>query len=402
MAPVASPAVSGLAGLPDAAPVAVASEVADPVSISGLPSGGTSGAALPPPLSFVLPPELEATEPVEVRTGRRDSVRLLVSRGAEPPTHERFTDLPGLLEPGDLLVVNTSKTMPAAVSGTLVPPGSWPHVRPVEVHLSTELPTGLWLVEVRSPGRPASTPMADDVTGSRVELDGGASIDLLARFTGSNRLWVSSLHLPDGVGLVDHLAAHGRPIRYPLRAAGLAHRRLRHGVRHRAGQRRDAQRQPSVHHRAGHGSGRGRHRDQPRAAAHRRLVGRVPRASVPRALLGAPGHRRSGQRHAAAGGRVVAVGTTVVRALESAVDDRGVVHPASGWADVVVTPERGVRAVDGLITGWHEPEASHLLMLEAVAGRPALASAYDAAIAERYLWHEFGDVHLILRDQTSP
>ena len=104
----------------------------------------------------------------------------------------------------------------------------------------------------------------------------------------------------------------------------------------------------------------------------------------------------------AAGGRVVAVGTTVVRALESAVDDRGVVHPASGWADVIVTPERGVRAVDGLITGWHEPEASHLLMLEAVAGRPALAAAYDAAIAERYLWHEFGDVHLILRDSTSP
>ena len=76
----------------------------------------------------------------------------------------------------------------------------------------------------------------------------------------------------------------------------------------------------------------------------------------------------------AAGGRVIAVGTTVVRALETATDAHGVVHPASGWTELVVTPERGVRAVDGLVTGWHEPEATHLLMLEAIAG-PARARA---------------------------
>ena len=98
----------------------------------------------------------------------------------------------------------------------------------------------------------------------------------------------------------------------------------------------------------------------------------------------------------AAGGRVVAVGTTVVRALESAVDDGGTVHPFDGWTDLVITPERGVRAVDGLLTGWHEPEASHLLMLEAVAGRELLERSYAASLAEGYQWHEFGDVHLIL------
>nr|WP_267471319.1 S-adenosylmethionine:tRNA ribosyltransferase-isomerase [Actinomarinicola tropica] len=97
-----------------------------------------------------------------------------------------------------------------------------------------------------------------------------------------------------------------------------------------------------------------------------------------------------------AGGRVVAVGTTTVRALESAVDPEGCVRPFDGWTDVVVTPERGVRAVDGLLTGWHEPEASHLLMLEAIAGRELLERSYAAAIEQRYLWHEFGDVHLIL------
>ena len=98
----------------------------------------------------------------------------------------------------------------------------------------------------------------------------------------------------------------------------------------------------------------------------------------------------------AAGRRVVAVGTTVVRALESAAGRDGAVHPARGWTDLVITPERGVHAIDALLTGFHEPEASHLLMLEAIAGRAHLAEAYRHAIDSGYLWHEFGDVHLIL------
>ncbi|MFF7165544.1 S-adenosylmethionine:tRNA ribosyltransferase-isomerase [Streptomyces sp. NPDC008086] len=98
----------------------------------------------------------------------------------------------------------------------------------------------------------------------------------------------------------------------------------------------------------------------------------------------------------AGGGRVVAVGTTAVRAVESAVGADGVVRARAGWTDLVVTPERGVRAVDGLLTGLHEPEASHLLMLEAVAGRAAIDRGYEAALHGLYLWHEFGDVHLVL------
>jgi S-adenosylmethionine:tRNA ribosyltransferase-isomerase len=97
----------------------------------------------------------------------------------------------------------------------------------------------------------------------------------------------------------------------------------------------------------------------------------------------------------ASGRRVVAVGTTVVRAIESAVAD-GEVHAYDGWTDLVVTPERGVHAVDGLLTGWHEPEASHLLLLEAVAGHALLRRSYEASLAAGYRWHEFGDVHLIL------
>jgi S-adenosylmethionine:tRNA ribosyltransferase-isomerase len=96
------------------------------------------------------------------------------------------------------------------------------------------------------------------------------------------------------------------------------------------------------------------------------------------------------------GGRVVAIGTTVVRSLETVVDERGHVNPGEGWTETVITPERGVRAVDGLLTGWHEPEASHLDMLEAVAGRDLIEHSYNAALDAGYLWHEFGDVHLIL------
>ena len=93
---------------------------------------------------------------------------------------------------------------------------------------------------------------------------------------------------------------------------------------------------------------------------------------------------------------MIAIGTTVVRALETVVDADGLVTPASGWTDKVITPDAVVRSIDGMLTGWHEPEASHLAMLEAIAGRPLLEASYAAALEEGYLWHEFGDVHLIL------
>jgi S-adenosylmethionine:tRNA ribosyltransferase-isomerase len=96
------------------------------------------------------------------------------------------------------------------------------------------------------------------------------------------------------------------------------------------------------------------------------------------------------------GGRVVAVGTTVVRALETVAREDGTVEPGEGWTRLVVTPERGLRALDGVLTGWHEPRASHLQLLEAAAGKRLLERCYAAALAEGYLWHEFGDSHLIL------
>jgi S-adenosylmethionine:tRNA ribosyltransferase-isomerase len=97
-----------------------------------------------------------------------------------------------------------------------------------------------------------------------------------------------------------------------------------------------------------------------------------------------------------AGARVVAVGTNVTRALETATDDDGVTRVTAGWTDLVLGPDRPARAVTGLITGLHEPQASHLQLLEAVAGPHLVAAAYDRAVAEHFLWHEFGDSMLFL------
>ena len=96
------------------------------------------------------------------------------------------------------------------------------------------------------------------------------------------------------------------------------------------------------------------------------------------------------------GRRVIAVGTTVVRTLESAANDGGYVQAGEGWTELIITPERRLRVVDGLLTGFHEPAASHLAMLQALAGPRHVTLAYEQALAERYLWHEFGDLHLLL------
>ena len=96
------------------------------------------------------------------------------------------------------------------------------------------------------------------------------------------------------------------------------------------------------------------------------------------------------------GGRVIAVGTTVVRALETVSQPDGRVAPDDGWTNLVATPERGLWAIDGLLTGLHEPESSHLEMLRAAAGEALLERSYEAARESGYRWHEFGDSHLIL------
>ena len=339
-------------------------------------------------LTVPIAPALEAHEPPEARGAGRDDVRLLVSNGDREVVHASFRDLPSHLRPGDTLVVNTSATIAAAI------PGVTPDGLALRVHFSTELPGGLWLVEARLPAGETSTPYAGDLTDVDLSLAGAGHLHLLERFGDSRRLWLATPHL--GTTVLAHLADYGEPIRYqhapgawPLSAYQQVFGREPGSAEMPSAARpftpeivvdlvrRGVTIVPIVLH-AGVSSLEAHEMPYPERY-------RVPDETAV--------HLNAAH---AASGRVIAIGTTVVRALETATDIHGVVHPASGWTELVVTPERGVYAVDGLLTGWHEPEATHLLMLEAIAGRGALERAYAEAHAGGYLWHEFGDSHLLL------
>jgi S-adenosylmethionine:tRNA ribosyltransferase-isomerase len=340
----------------------------------------------------------EALEPPEARGLRRDEVRMLVAHRRDGRLeHARFRDLPDYLEEGDLLVINTSATLPAAL------PAERSDGEMVELHLSTPVPDAEpedgplhWVVELRRDRAPLGGARA----GEWLSLPADARAELLSPYLGGERLWVAELHLRGP--LIDYLSLHGRPISYPY---------LR-GERPLA----DYQTAYATHP----GSA-----EMP--SAGRPFTPELVTALVARGVAIAPitlhtgvsslelGERpypewyrvpASTARLATAtrewGGRVIAVGTTVVRALESAAEAGGDVVPREGWTGLVITRRVGVRAVDGLLTGWHDPDASHLDLLEAIGGPDLIARAYRAASEHGYLWHEFGDVNLILRDEAGP
>jgi S-adenosylmethionine:tRNA-ribosyltransferase-isomerase (queuine synthetase) len=331
-------------------------------------------------LDFTLPAELEAHDPPEARGVARDGVRLLVSRrAAEEVSHGVFRDLPGLLLPGDLLVVNDTGTLPAQVRAG----------RGLAVHFSTALPDGAWLVELRAIKDKISRPNGAGFPAQVIDLPGGAALTLQNRAGG--RLWRARL----SVAVVPYLLRYGIPIRYsyvsrdwPLAAYQTVFSRKPGSAEMPSASRpftppvvtglaaRGVLIAPLTLH-AGVSSLEADEDPYPEPY------------DVPPATARLVNHVRS------AGGRVIAAGTTVVRALETAFDG-GRVVPSAGWTSHVVTPQTGVRAVDGLLTGLHEPRSSHLRMLAAFAGPGLLGACYEAAITAGYLWHEFGDVHLLL------
>ncbi|HEU5152486.1 MAG TPA: S-adenosylmethionine:tRNA ribosyltransferase-isomerase [Iamia sp.] len=342
-------------------------------------------------LAFTLPPEQEAHEPPEARGLARDGVRLMVARrGDEAVAHTTFDRLPHLLDPGDLVAVNTSGTLPAALDGRDEATG-----RSVVVHLSTRLDDGRWVVEPRRPAAGSTERWTGAPPGPAIVLAAGARLTLEEPYGAAARLWVARLVTPGAErGWID---AHGRAIRYayvgrpwPITAYQTVY----------ATEPGSAE-MPS----AGRPFSTGViTRLVARGVAVAPIVLHTGVASLeadelpyPERVVVSPATARLVAATRAGGGRVIAVGTTVVRALETAAADDGTVRPIDGWTDLVITPERGVAVVDGIVTGWHEPEASHLLMLEAIGGRPLLERSYAAAIAGGYLWHEFGDSHLILR-----
>lgn len=342
-----------------------------------------------PVARFAIPAGGEATAPAERRGLSRDGVRLLVARPGRID-HRRFYDISRLLEPGDLVVINTSATLPAAVDGQLA------DGRTVPVHLSTVLDDGSWVVEVRHPGGHGHEPSA--ARGTIITLPGRLALRLDEaypdRWSPSSRVWRATPGTP--VDTHRYLVRHGRPIEYGHLAA----------------------RYPLSDHQTVYARQPG---SAEMVSAGRpftesvlvRLVAagvtvapvvlhtgvssaEVDEAPLPERFEVPEATARLVMSARCSGSRIVAVGTSVVRALESVASGSGEVRAGSGWTDLVLGPQRRARVVNGLITGLHEPQASHLLLLDAVAGGALVDAAYDAAVQGGYLWHEFGDSMLFL------
>lgn len=348
-------------------------------------------------LDFQLPPELEASEPPEARGLSRDAVRLMISyRSNDHIVHSRFSDLPEFLDPGDVVVINTSRTLNAALEAVRA------DGTPLVVHISTHLPADLWLVEIRQPAGAASRPFDRAKSGETLSLPAGASVTLHTPYRADQRgqsqarvrLWVATFELPGPMEA--YLAQHGYPIRYGYvrQAWPLAYYQTVYASEPGSAEMPSAGRAftPELITRL---VAKGvqvapliLHTGVASLEAHEPPYEEFYRVPPETADLVNKARSR--------GKRIVAVGTTVVRALETVTDPAGLTHPGEGWTRLVIKPDRSVRSINALLTGLHEPEASHLDMLQALAGPEHLRLTYAEALRERYLWHEFGDLHLFL------
>ncbi len=352
-------------------------------------------------LDFKIGDELSAHEPAEVRGLARDQVRLMVSRiNDDAITHTRFFDFPDFLNSGDVVVVNTSATFNAALDAERESLDG--ERSDIVLHLSTPISEHEWVVELRQHSEKGTIPLLDAEAGEVIHLPAHGVATLVEPYlpaaTGLPgepvRLWVANLAIPANV--ITYTARFGAPIRYgyvrkswPLSFyqtifAGewgsaempSAGRGFTHEIVERL-RRKDVHIVPIILH-TGVSSLESHEPPYPERYRVPELTANVVNAAR------------------ADGARIVAIGTTVVRALETVADEDGYVKSNAGWTDLVITPERGLRVVDTILTGLHEPRASHISMLEALADRDHIALAYDAAIQNRYLWHEFGDLHLII------
>lgn len=342
-------------------------------------------------LDLNIPAELEAGEPPESRGLSRDMVRLMVSNYlTNDIQHTRFQNFPDFLSPGDVVVINTSGTLPAAVDGQRKD-GAW-----LKVHFSTHLPGDLWTVELRNPNAGGTEPLHEATPGEIIALPGEAAVQILSPYQENppHRLWLARFTL--NTPLEEYLGFYGSPIRYnyvsgdwpidyyqtvyagengsaemPSAGRGFTPEIITRLVA------KGVQVIPLVLHT---GVSSQENHEPPYEEYYRVPV--VTAGTINTA-------RRSGKR-------IVAVGTTVVRALETVTDSEGITHPGEGWTSLVIQPGDRLYSVNCMLTGMHEPEATHISMLSALAGYPHVEISYREALNQRYLWHEFGDLHLLM------
>lgn len=346
------------------------------------------------PFTFTLPSELAAKEPPERRGIARDRVRLMViNRTTHQVEHTRFDNLAQFLRPGDLLVFNTSRTLPAAIDGCAVGMGSC-----MQIRLAQHLPDDSWLALLLcQEGNPFACGLQ---TGMEIDFGQGLSGKVYDRDEHIPRLWKLRFS-KSGTELMDLLYRLGHPIRYEyvsapwdldyyqtvyakepgsaeMPSAGRAFTwKLLFDLK-----RRGIETAHIVLH-----TGLSSYMDDELDAQHP--------ASEEEYFISDTAADKINRTHQQ-GGRVIAVGTTVVRALESVTDETGKVEAGHGYTRLHITAEHSLKTVDGLLTGLHEPEASHLDLLSAFLPAHNIREAYENAVQQHYLWHEFGDLNLIV------
>jgi S-adenosylmethionine:tRNA ribosyltransferase-isomerase len=337
-------------------------------------------------LLFDRPPELQATTPPERRNLARDEVRLLVS-GPDGHTHSTFSHLADFLQPGDLLVVNRSATLPASLPASSA-------VGNFILNLSTQYGSGLWLAEPRwHAGAPGPLPL----TAGEIITVAGRRVHMIAPYPGLSRLWFVQAE-GDLCQAMDQV---GQPIRYgyvpesyPLDLYQTLFAKIPGSAEMPSAGRPFTRRVlKTLRDRGVEIAGLTLHTGVSSLEIEAEEIEDQPLYAEPFHVPAATANAVNAAR--AQGHRVIAVGTTVVRALESTWDGQQV-RAARGFTRLYVHPQRGIHTVDGLISGFHDPLASHLAMLYALAGPELIRAAYTEAVAHRYLWHEFGDSHLIL------
>ncbi|HEX8650574.1 MAG TPA: S-adenosylmethionine:tRNA ribosyltransferase-isomerase [Pyrinomonadaceae bacterium] len=349
---------------------------------------------MPAPFSFYLPPELSAKEPPERRGLARDYVRLMViDRKTHSVEHSRFNRLGEFLRAGDLLVFNTSRTLPASLSGCEVPGGPC-----IEVRLAEHLADGAWLALLLCQrGDPFSCGLR---SGMQIDFGEGLTGTVYDRDENIPRLWKMRFS-KEGSELLQLLYRLGRPIRYEYVSApwDLDYYQTVYAREPGSAEMPSAGRAFTWRllfdlQRLGIGTaylvlhtGLSSYMDDDLDAQHP--------ASEEEYLISETTASKINAAHQH-GGRVIAVGTTVVRALESVADESGRVQASHGYTRLHITADHRLRAVDGLLTGLHEPEASHLDLLTAFLPAEKIREAYEEAVHLAYLWHEFGDLNLIL------
>jgi S-adenosylmethionine:tRNA ribosyltransferase-isomerase len=345
--------------------------------------------------AFDLPSALNADRPPERRGTARDRVRLLVlNRNTAKVIHTRFDRITEFLGPGDLLVFNSSRTLPAALRGTLK--GSQ---LKIETRLAELLPDGNWLALLLSQsGKTAAEFVAK---GSVLDFGAGLNCEVLKQDQRIPRLWKLRFSTSE-TEFLDLVYRVGEPIRYDHLSAPwrLSYYQNVYALQPGAAEMASAGRpftwrlllllrnqgieSASITLHTGLSSYLDDEFDRRQVASEEEYwISEEAAEKINRA-------KHSGRR-------IMAIGTTVVRALESiAAETGGDVIACHRYTQLHIKAGYRLKIVSSLLTGLHEPEASHLDLLAAFVPPRAIYAAYLEAIQQRYLWHEFGDLNLIL------